>query len=899
MFNVNINTDTKMMSSQNVTFKDQTPSYSYSVAANNDATFEVADRSDASLGEFFSRPVKIREFQWATTTTLFESFNPWTDYFTNPRVLNRITNFGLLRSKLCLKFVINGNGFHYGRIICSYIPLRDDDDFTVDRAFIPEDIVGASQRPHIYLDPTTSSGGTMCLPFFWYNNCLEVPNEEWSKMGTMIMHTMQSLQHANGANDSATISVFAWAEDVTLAVPTSSEPGGLSPQIGVESEFLPPYSKATSTTPIPRPWLSRKRNHDEIDIDTGIRIYSESTFLGPNKCFLWLANLSQDELETLLPKVRGLVLEMHNTPQMGMEDEYGKGPISRPASAVARVAGTLKNVPYIGAYARATEMAASATSAIATTFGYSRPNNLAAVSYMRPTVMGNLANANVEDSCIKLSVDAKQELTIDPATVGLASTDEMTINSIACRESWLTSFPWAVAATSEDMLWQTNVTPMTWAAVNIAAPTEIHMTACAFAALPFRHWYGSMKYRFQVVSSNYHKGRIKIVYDPHGFQSNEYNTNYTYIVDVAEDKDFTVQIGWGSDKPYCVVAAPGLDFGGTVLTADSVPYSSVATPVVPDSLANGVLRVYVVNELTIPNSTVPNDIEVNVFVSAGEDMQFRNPTDLLNEYQYFPQMGMEGDNDGTDEPNKPMAQEIDHQILNTVSTTDAYDHVFYGETLVSFRQLLKRYNFHTTRVPDFSGGVGSLLVTTTEGMYPYYKGLAPGAITEYGVTYNYAHTTLMNYLTPAYGAWRGGIKRKLHLHDVQNVRAGGFLSVSRTHEVLYSQDDLLYPGLDFTKAFYTKNKPPTNSGAITTALANCPTLEFEIPYQANIRFTPAKKANYTSDRQFSVGGFKSQYNLNTNGSTKALLDSYVAAGEDFSLFFYLGPPIMYHGVVAV
>ena len=100
---------------------------------------------------------------------------------------------------------------------------------TVDRAFFIQDVVQASQRPHVYLDPTLSQGGELTLPYFWYKNYLSIPNSEWSSMGQMIIHGMQPLKHANGADDNVTISVFAWAEEMCLSVPTSIAPGTLSP----------------------------------------------------------------------------------------------------------------------------------------------------------------------------------------------------------------------------------------------------------------------------------------------------------------------------------------------------------------------------------------------------------------------------------------------------------------------------------------------------------------------------------------------------------------------------------------------------------------------------------------------------------------------------------------------
>lgn len=100
------------MKTQTVTFNDLNPSYTYSVDSSPDATYATADMSDVSLQEFFARPVRIRQFDWGTGTTLTQTFEPWADFFNNKRVINRINNYSMMRAKLHVKFVINGNGFH-------------------------------------------------------------------------------------------------------------------------------------------------------------------------------------------------------------------------------------------------------------------------------------------------------------------------------------------------------------------------------------------------------------------------------------------------------------------------------------------------------------------------------------------------------------------------------------------------------------------------------------------------------------------------------------------------------------------------------------------------------------------------------------------------------------------
>ena len=813
-----------------MSFKDQNTAYTYEVGSSPDATYKTAENDDADLGNFFGRPVKIADFAWSTSIPdFYENFDPWDRFFRNPRVVNRISNFNNLRCKLHVRFLINGNGFHYGRLLASYSPLATVDDFLVDRGLSRLDNVAASQRPHIYLDPTNSQGGDMILPFFWPDNYLNIPLQEWQRMGRISIRTLQNLKHANGASDISRISVFAWAEEVTLSIPTSTEPGTLEPQSG--------------------------------------------------------------------------------------EDEYGKGPISRPASIVARVMGKLTNVPYIGSYARATEIAANAVDGAATAFGYSRPNDISNIQPYRPAVMGNLANTNVPDSAVKLSMDCKQELTVDPTTVGLSSTDEMTLCSIAGRESWLTSFTWSPDSSlnpPETALFAAQVTPLIWASQNFGGVDEVHMPACCFAALPFVNWRGSMKYRFQIVASNYHKGRLKVVYDPFLFSTNEYNTNYTHIIDIAEEKDFTIEIGWGSSLPFLDVSPP--------LSWQFPRFGTAPSPFPLLSGANGTIAVYVVNDLTVPSaSSVADTIEINVFVSAGDDMTFRDPTADLDRYNWFPepqsgvelipQSGEESmtqmDKEDTEEPSRPMQQTIEKKMAETVSQTDATDHVFFGESLVSIRSMLKRYNRHSSYINIDEAGLR--IARNVFSSFPFYSGYASNAVTPVNggaEQYNFSHMTYLNYFTPAFKGWRGGMRWKLN-PTVQSTGRYATHNVSRQSGVVsaYEESSVILPTdpAELNRLLAIETMPMLGGGHASNSAAN-PCLEIEVPYQKRLRFSNARSANYTAPTA-SITTINDTVNLryetilSGNRNQSALIvEKFVGTGEDFSLFFFVGCPIMYPDV---
>lgn len=801
----------KDFSSENVSFQDKNTAYHYEVESTMDATRNVADMNDADLGSFFNRPIKIASFDWGVGTSLFEDFNPWRLYFENPRVLNRIANFNNMRAKLNLKVVINGNGFFYGRALMSYQPLPAGDDATQNRSLVPQDLIGASQRPHIYIDPTYSTGGSMTLPFLWFFNTLSIPLEQWRSMGTINLRSLNDLKHANAATESVTISVFAWASDVDLSVPTSTDPGSLMPQAG---------------------------------------------------------------------------------------DEYGEGPVSKPASVLARMAGALTKAPIIGTYARATELAASTVADVARLFGYSRPNVLDA---NMPTVIrpvGNLANTNVDDNAIKLSYDCKQELSIDPRIYGLGSEDEMEIRSIAMRESYLCQFNWSTDAGPESLLWNSVVTPVLFD--KTTSGDEYHLTPAAHVSLPFDYWRGSMEFRFQIVASNFHKGRLAISYDPYYHESYEYNTQYTHIVDIASDKDFTVKVGWGIPAAYLKMRDP---------ENNSFPWSTSQLTSPNTLFNNGFIAVRVLNELTSPNSTVNNDVSVNVFVKMCDDFEVAVPNNEIQFWSYAPglelraQSGEEqADAEDTAEPSVPVSSLVAADMAACTDPTDMMTRVHFGEEVTSIRSLMKRYNLYGIHAPPLPD---SSLTIRRKRDFPLYRGAVPNAVhlSLNGPKLNYYKNTIINYFTPCFVAARGGIRWKYHRGQPSSFN--NVLGVYREHNTGTDGESLtsiIGPGFDSMSALNSYSQaqlPSINSGCVETNTVVDPCVEVELPYYSQRRFANARslQPNKRLDDWGGHGVYTTWDEVNTSAISVFASDyvrEMVAVGEDFSLAMYLGVPPMWY-----
>lgn len=801
------------------------------IKSERDSTRTMLDTSDTSLANFFSRPIKIREEEWSTSTSLNFDIDPWTLYFGNPRVSNRMTNYNLCKANLHVKVVINGNGFQYGRMMVSYLPLADYDNMSTMAALIPQDLIQASQCPHIFLDPTTSLGGELKLPYFDFQDSIKIPDGGWLQLGHLYFRTLNNLKHANGATDVVTITVFAWAEDVSMSVLTSIDAASISPQ------------------------------SSEID------------------------------------------------------EANSKGFISGPATTVSRYASMLSGVPYIAPYAKATEIGASAVSSMAKVFGYSRPSVTSSPTSNLIAQVGSMALTTVPDTCQKLTVDDKQELSIDPRIAGLAPVDCLNIKEIAKRESYLTSFNWNIGTAPDTLLWNSRVSPVTWAEVT-GPPKSYHFPACAFAALPFQFWRGTMRFRFQIVCSSFHKGRLKVVYDPNYIANStylgysEYNTNYLKVVDIASEQDFTIDVGWGQNVAYRMHERPGID-------AVTQMYSTTRYAV-SNSTSNGVLGIIVVNELTTPNSTVNNDIQVNVFVSMGDDFEVAVPDDHFTkfvfkpqstDYDIVPQSALAPDSQDTVEPSAPAQEQC--TIVGMGPSYDSHlNDVYFGETISSFRPLLKRYSLWNVIPKAFEP---PKICSARFPQYPYLRGKVTGAVdlTSALVPYNFCNTLLLHWVSAGFSGRRGSVRYKLIPRGFQDrgdrieVQRARYTVGDTAYSMVYS-DLPQYSSVNLARVnaitqYPTGDLPISRtplSGilgeAITTNSANG-ALEFEVPYYSNTRFTPARQVDYTTGQTFdSCWDCRIYWPSNSTISDSSLVDIYVASGEDMQFYFFVGMPRMYY-----
>lgn len=826
-----------------------------SITESRDATYNLANNNDSDLGDFLGRPVKVWETQWVVGQPLFENFNPWELFLVNPRVKEKTSYYELLRMNLHAKFVISGTGFHYGRAIVSYNPYLYD-EVTVERNFLDQDIIGASQKPHIFLNPTNNSGGQIDMPFFYHNNYMSLTDNDSSMMGELAVKSFGNLKHANGGDDPVTVTAFVWASDVTLTVPTSLN--AISAR-----DYSPQSGKMNAAS-----------------------------------------------------------------------DEYGKGIISKPASAIAHAAGALTNLPSIAPYARATEMMAKGVGQMASNFGYSRPPVVTDMVLQKPSPTGNLSNTDAADAVNKLSLDSKQELTIDSRTVGLDGQDQMGIVDFACRESYLTNFSMASTQAPNTLLWNCRVGPSLYDSVpGISA--ELHATPMCYLAQAFKYWQGSIKFRFQAVKSNFHKGRILLRWDPKSHGSTvEYNTVYSRVIDLAEEDDFEVVIGWGQSQPWLQTEVMLPVRTDTIHNTSRLPTSF-------DNKWNGILEVDVVNSLVAP--APDTDISFNVYVSCVPDIKFASPNpSTLHLYSLFPELGdplttiPEDREESAALPSlkdKPLSEykrrstgytgyspqsgtieeapsgttmgatdiPVDPGGIQDIAVTseeiDQTMNVYFGESPKSLRDLMRRYVHHRTWV--FGAPTAGTITQTNlrDKAIGYWPGFDPKGIdvnSGFPATVTIPH--YLHWFSPCYAAWRGGLRTKYVFDDNQyvmpTVSRVGFDNNSPVETFTLSDTSADY----LTQRLTATSNQYSAGGSASTNLGVNNTIEVETPFYHPVRFASARlpKADTANGSETNIVSMISGgTDFGLQDAKKYSCSTWKSVGEDFSLFFFTGCPIVY------
>jgi hypothetical protein len=792
---------------------------------------------NAEIARYLTRPALIYEKQWTEGTYLDPSTDfvlPWHAYFNRNSLQAKLNHYYLLKCNLRLKIVINASPFYYGCALGYYAPLQNFDACPV--ATRPtgsnEDMVAFSQRPHIYLYPQENQGGEMLLPFFTPQNWLDATSASaLQNFGILEFKSFYPLLNANSVAGGS----------VTISV----------------------YAWA-----------------EDIQL-------SAPTM-----------NLSvQSEPQSMKKKGKKSGKGMNAKKLCDQRDEYDyEGVISKPASAIARAAGYLTGLPEVGAFATATSFAAGAIADIAKAYGYTNVPVVEDVHAYRPSPFPQFASTEIGTPIEKLTLDSKNELTVDPKVTGANTGDELQIASIIQREAYVYQFDWTSASSSNANLMGCKVNPMfqlnSYAGTN---QTIVQDGPLAYVGRCFSYWRGDIIYRFKFLCTQYHKGRVKISFDPRfniTTLAQDYSTEtYTRVVDISEETDVEIRVPYCQPWAYlkCSGTNTSMGFGTTIGTTGL-------------DNSNGYLTVKVLNRQTSPVSSA--DIKVLVFMRAADNFEYACPAKIDRQFSPYTVQSSPQDYDDLNTEEKPLSGAV-------VETDPRINLVYHGETVSSVRQLLHRFSKYI-RVSLSQTNVANTAYYTHTVKLPrnnLFPGFDPdGLDVVTGITsavnenYNYMNWNYMNWFQQAFIGRTGSIRYAINPSTKATDNEKSSLLICRTRDTR-SIADYVIVSSETNHAFAPVfSRADHCSGTEALSVTNHQTLPgptVEVPMYSRFKF----QANIATSNAFGLSDDDTEFDTieidmtsvkNTTATRYQFLDLYTSAGTDFNLVFFLNVPTMYH-----
>lgn len=237
----------------------------------------------------------------------------------------------------------------------------------------------------------------------------------------------------------------------------------------------------------------------------------------------------------------------------------GVGPIQSTALKVKMAAGVLKNVPLIGTYVSPVAWVADIVGNVASIFGLSSPANVDKQYRVETSLMSYATNLDKVDKTNPLSYSLKSAVGLLPGE-GFEDADEMHIKHIASRYAYQAFFYMNDVQVEEDLItsYLVGLYPTGGPLTHVdGGVTMTDYTPAQWLGKRFEMYRGSMKYRFKIVKTDFHSGRISIDFNP---EARSYisppmlDTNAPYIhrqiIDIRDFNEFEIEFPFISPNPY-------------------------------------------------------------------------------------------------------------------------------------------------------------------------------------------------------------------------------------------------------------------------------------------------------------------------------------------------------------
>lgn len=832
----------------------------------------MAAREDRTHGitDFLSRPVAITTGLWNAATAsgsqLYTTNFP-DALISQPMYQDKLRGFVGLRATLVVKVQVNSQPFQQGRLLLQYIPYAQYMQNRV--ALINSTLQGRTGCPRTDLDLSVGTEIEMRIPMATPHLYFNLITGQGS-FGTIYLTVYSQLRDQVSGSGSVEYTVWAHLEDVDVQYPTAAN---------LNTSFGPNFAQGSS---------SQLFTH----------MSSELTQLARN-----------------------------NSPSGGM-------------GQIAEGLRTMSRIPIIGNMFSRPAWISSSMSNIFKILGYSKPTVQGLPCENKLRTQTRMCNFDGADTSHKLALSSANSIETKPGMSGTA-TDEMALSHLLSIPNYWDTFTWSTSDTFGTRLWDNPVTPMKIKSFSPTVGDRFRCTHMGFVANTFGLWRGSIVYTFKFVKTQYHSGRLRISFIPYYYNTSTSSTDLDIsraqqtIVDLRTSTEVAFTVPYVSTRPwmYCIRPESAILGSGGALQYNAV---------------TGIVRVQVLNQLVAANN-VFQSIDVLVEVNGGPDLTFANPTAPT----YVPysggtsatiseipanKMNLEAEPTDLISP-KELQRDIALEEKDLISPLELrrvdgsyslrgsklYTHMMgsnaaiprneaqlgahpstidgqsidsnwspeancIGEKIMSIRQLIKRFGAlggETSVGAEASNPTNTLLVAP-------FAVTTPTASPSGGLYYSQ-----LDYWYTLFAFYRGSVRLKVKATDSNGISSNGMHLVKMYNSLQDALVGLVARFSATANRYIAATLPKYYEYAQPSMIEIDPNLEgmleFEVPYYNISHITPCV---YTatpsiSINQMLVGSAPPTIVTITKSQSSAVQYTvYRAAGDDFSLSYILGVPLL-------
>lgn len=753
------------------------------------------------VDEFFSRPVPLGSYPLLQAADINYRINVWDLYSLDPSVRAKLRNYAYLRGNLHVRISISGTPFHYGKMLVSYQPLWARNET------LKNQLLAAAAEP------------------------------SWRRL------LLNYLSQAPGA--------------VVMDVRENQPVDIVCPFISTK-----PMHRLFNTSAVA---LGDTTSYDDL-LGAGMlhfysltNIESVSTTASDVDAYIyaWLTDVE-------LGCPTGTVITV-STESKVLNDERFVGPVEKIATRSAQVAKVLTNIPWLSPFATASRMFLEGVADVSSIFGWSKPTVEAAPHHIKAYPFTNGSQVIGYDTTMRITLDPRQELTVDPRVLGSAE-DEMSFAHICSRETWYDEFFWANEDTPMGAPIQFYaVHPSLMTKIVTAAKWYMQPTALAYAAAPFYWWRGDITFRIEVVCSQFHRGKLVVWYEPNVSQRAlinldlETNKQYMKVIDIQETQSVDFCVNWAFPRAW----ARTISLTEQKFLADSNLENL-------SHACNGYIGITPLTRLQSPDDS---GVYVNVYVRS-ENMEFNVLTDTRLPTERF---------DASTESKTLSPVEVTCYDLNeSTADTSRIAEEHFGERPLSFRSILKRFTT-TAQVSTVSAG-------TAPNTYLALGPIIPILMPQFNLAMvSTDFVSLFSYMRYAYVGLRGGVRKRFHMRSGNKPSGTDQINVSLRNPTSTPIASMTVSSGTDTNANFVQGTVtfmPLTNGGVEAEFPFYTNNLFLISFAADLVGTNANNDMDTSwSRHFQMGVDSSD----AAGITFRLYEN-TATGEDFSFLRFQGAP---------